>query len=635
MNQNIRIIGMATLLNALAVLGSSSAVTDMPIKESISFPKDEAVLDLRRDFDAKGNGVADDTDALQAALEASCRSKGKQSKVLYIPNGTYRVTRSLVVKPSVGPWVYGESRDGVVIRLADGVTDTNCTAVLRTHPQEKGKTSADWFMRNFRNLTIDVGNNPGVDGIRWYGNNTSILKNIRVIGRGKIGINSGFLDQSGPNLIQGAVIDGFDTGILSQWIWSETLSRITIRNCRSNGIVVSANVVAIEDLTVENTPVAIRNEIPNNWGHWGGVIALIGGRFTGGSPEHPAIHNQSVLYARDVKTSRFKMAVESSTKSGNVLGPDIGEYTSGSVKHLFESSTNALKLPIKLEPAFPWENDPAKWVCVNDFGAKPGDNQDDTAAIQRAIDAAAAAGKTTVFFRGVGGGDPNWYTLNGEVRIHGSVRHILGLGFGRLLGGRGTGKFVVSDDSAPLVKFQHLQAFGGGPAIAENRSASRTMIVESCDLKILGDGQGDIFVTDCSSHLELRQPGQKCWARQLNPEGTSDSGLVQNAGADLWVLGSKFEGAGVRYRTTAGGRTEVLGMFNYAPGNLKETDTRPMFDIEDASCSIAGLREITFGKSTYPMKVREKQHAETRTLDSKKEGGWIGWALYSAQRSSY
>jgi len=597
-------------------------------ESNILFPQDSAVLEVKRDFGAKGDGKADDSEALQKGIEASCGAAGKQSKILFIPNGTYRVTQTLVVKSAVGPWVYGESRDGVIIHLADGVPDTNCTAVLRTHPHEKGKTSADWFMRNFRNLTIDVGNNPGIDGIRWYGNNSSILKNIRVTGHGKVGINAGFLDQSGPNLIQDATIEGFETGIRSAWIWGETLSRVTIRNCRSNGVVVSANAVGIEDLTVENTPVAIRNEVPNNWGHWGGVIALVGGRFSGGSPTEPAILNQSVLYARDVKTKGFKQALESSTKDANANGPDLGEYASGSVKQLFDSPTNSLSLPIKPEPNFPWETDPTKWVCANDLGAVPGDNQDDTAAIQKAIDTAAAAGKTVVYLRGIGGGDPNWYNVNDEIRIHGSVRHILALGFGRILGNKGLGKFVVSDDSAPLVKFQHLQAFGGGPVTVENRSSSRTLIVESCDLKILGTGTGDIFLTDCPSHLELRQAGQKCWARQLNPEGASDSGLVQNAGADLWVLGVKFEGAGVRFRTSAGGRTEVLGMFLYDPGNLKEDDTRPIFDIDNASFSVAGLREINFGGHTYTVKVREKRGDETRTLDKKNEGGWIGWSLF-------
>jgi polygalacturonase len=213
MKHVLKQLGVAALLVWMSVFTVSGATTDRPVKESIFFPKHDSVLDVRRDFGAKGNGVADDTEAMQRGIETSCRGNGKQSKVLFIPNGTYRVTRTLVVKSAVGPWVYGESRDGVIIRLADGITDTNCTAVLRTHPHEKGKTSADWFMRNFRNLTLDVGNNPGVDGIRWYGNNTGILKNIRVTGRGKIGINAGFLDQSGSNLVQDAVIEGFETGI--------------------------------------------------------------------------------------------------------------------------------------------------------------------------------------------------------------------------------------------------------------------------------------------------------------------------------------------------------------------------------------------------------------------------------------
>jgi hypothetical protein len=621
-----------TMAWTLVLLASpaSGQVSDRPINESIVFPKEESVLNLRRDFGARGDGIADDTAALQKGLDASCGAGSKKSKILFIPNGVYRVTAALLVRSSVGPWVYGESRDGVIIRLADGITDPNCTAVLRTHPLEEGKTSADWFMRNFRNLTIDVGKNPGVDGIRWYGNNTSILKNLRLIGQGKIAINSGFLDQSGPNLIQDVVIDGYDTGILSQWIWSQTLSRVTIRNCRTVGLVVSANVVAIEDLTVDRTPIAIRNEVPNNWGHWGGVIALVGARLTGGSPDRPAIINQGVLYARDIQTSGFQMAIQGVGPAGNVPGPNVAEYSSSPARTLFDSPPRALALPIRPEPRFPWENDPANWVCANDFGAAPGDNKDDTAALQKAIDTAAAAGKTTVYLRAGQGGDPNWYNLNGEVRIHSSVRHIVGLGFGRILGRGEHGKFIVSDDSAPVVKFQHLQAFGGGPAIAENRSTARTMIVEGCDLTILGTGTGPIFATDCASLVELRRAGQKCWARQLNPEGTSNVGLIQNAGADLWVLGSKFEGEGVRYRTSTGGRTEVLGMFNYHSGNFKDTAQCPMFDVDNAAFSISGLREITFGPSTYPIKVREKRGGETRKLDNKTEGGWIGWSLFSA-----
>jgi hypothetical protein len=269
------------------------------------------------------------------------------------------------------------------------------------------------------------------------------------------------------------------------------------------------------------------------------------------------------------------------------------------------------------------------WLAL--VAAIAGDDKDDTAAIQKAVDAAAAANKTTVYLRGTGGPDPNWYNVEGEVRIHGSVRHVLGLGVGRVLGGK-TGRFVVTDDSARAVKFQNLDSFGGPPVRLENRSTSRTMVAESCGVTILGTGRGDIFATDCPARGDLRTAGQKMWARHLNPEGNDDVGLVRNAGADLWVMGVKCEGSGVRFKTSAGGRTEVFGMFLYDPGNLQKNDQRPIFDIDNASMCVMGLREICFGGSTYPVKVRERRGDETRTLKNDKEAGWIGWPLYSGRQ---
>jgi hypothetical protein len=375
---------------------------------------------------------------------------------------------------------------------------------------------------------------------------------------------------------------------------------------------------------VENTPVALRNEYPNDWTWWGGVVALVGGRFLGGDPNQPAITNTSVLYARDVTAAGFQQVLHSTTPGGGVAGNALDEHNSHPVKKLFpDSPDSALRLPIRREPHGPWETEFANWVCANDHGAAYGDNQDDTAALQAAIDHAAAAGKTVVYLRGIGGGDPNWYSVDGEVRVHGSVRLIIGLGFGRVIAGE-KGRFIVDDRSSPVVKFMHLQAFGGRPPIVENRSTNNTLVVESCDLKVLGTGGGDIFVTDCPSGIELRSPGQHLWARQLNPEGDSDTGLVQNHGGRLWALGVKHEGRGVRFLTDRGGQTEILGLFNYAP-DIAHDDRRPVFNVVDAAFSAAGVRETSFG-TTYPVKVRESRGDEVR---SEEGGGWIGWSLYS------
>ncbi len=609
--------------------GAASRPAAPATARRIAFPKDPSVLDVKRDFAAAGDGRTDDTAALQKALDASCAPGVKASKVVYLPDGVYRVTKTLVVKGALGPWLYGETRDGTVIRLDDGAEGV--TAVLRTHPKDVGDSSSDFFMRNIRNLTIDVGRNPEVDGIRYYATNSGIIQNVRVTGHGNVGVNCTFVANNGPNMVQDTLVEGFATGLKCAWVYGQVLSRLTIRNCREQGVYVTANAVSMEALVVENTPLAVLCDLPNNWGHWAGVVAVVGGRFTGGQGG-AAIVNRGVLYARDIRTEGFATAIKSTSPAGDAAGPAVKEYLSHKVVRLFEDSpASALCLPIKPEPSVPWETEAAKWECVNDHGAVAGDRQDDTAAIQNAIDAAAKAGKTTVYLRGIGGPDPNWYTLRGTVRVHGSVRHVLGLGFGRVLGQDG-GAIVVGDDAAPVVKFQNLDSFGGPGVALINRSRGRTMVVESCGAVIIGDGGGDVFVTDCPSRLHLRKPGQKAWVRQLNPEGNGgEEGLVSNHGGDLWVMWSKSEGpGGVRFRATGGGRTEILGGFHYEGGATRDA-ADPMFVIENSAVSIMGIREISHVGGLYPLKVRETRGEVTRTLGADRAPGWIGWALYSGR----
>jgi len=63
--------------------------------------------DLKRDYGAKGDGKADDTDAIQSALSALSTSAGK-SPVLYIPDGIYLITKTVTVRSAKGISVIGE-----------------------------------------------------------------------------------------------------------------------------------------------------------------------------------------------------------------------------------------------------------------------------------------------------------------------------------------------------------------------------------------------------------------------------------------------------------------------------------------------------------------------------------------------
>ena len=61
-----------------ADLGFDTASRAALAAERCVFPNDPSVLDVKRHFGAKGDGVADDTAALQAGIEASS-NRGKDS----------------------------------------------------------------------------------------------------------------------------------------------------------------------------------------------------------------------------------------------------------------------------------------------------------------------------------------------------------------------------------------------------------------------------------------------------------------------------------------------------------------------------------------------------------------------------
>ncbi len=86
-------------LSVLALLAAGSLVkadtpSGAPMIPDLPWEKRSDWIDVKTDVTpaAKGDGIADDTDALQAGFKAM-----KQGSVLYIPAGTYRITRTLLL----------------------------------------------------------------------------------------------------------------------------------------------------------------------------------------------------------------------------------------------------------------------------------------------------------------------------------------------------------------------------------------------------------------------------------------------------------------------------------------------------------------------------------------------------------
>ncbi|HEY3396945.1 MAG TPA: glycosyl hydrolase family 28-related protein [Armatimonadota bacterium] len=72
-----------------------------------------------RDLGAKGDGVADDTAAIQKAFDLTRDSSDwaacLRNRVVYFPAGKYRITATVTIAESTGAWIVGHGRDTVLL----------------------------------------------------------------------------------------------------------------------------------------------------------------------------------------------------------------------------------------------------------------------------------------------------------------------------------------------------------------------------------------------------------------------------------------------------------------------------------------------------------------------------------------
>lgn len=250
-----------------------------------------------KDFGARGDGVTDDTNAINAAISAGnrcagggCESSTITPAVIYFPRGTYLVSRPIVAL--YYSQLIGDAKNPPTLLASNNFDGM---AVIDANPYIPGGNGAQYyinqnnFLRSVRNFVIDVRRvapeRPQGTGIHWQVAQATSLMNIvfhmstapntahqgiwmengsggfmgdMVFNGGKFGMWVG----NQQFTVRNVTINNAQTAVLNHWNWGWTFQRININNCQvgfdliTGGLTEEAQSVgaqAIIDAVVTNT----------------------------------------------------------------------------------------------------------------------------------------------------------------------------------------------------------------------------------------------------------------------------------------------------------------------------------------------------------------------------------------------
>ncbi len=587
----------------------------------LKFPADAGLFNVT-DYGAKPNDGIDDTVQIQEAISSALKSKSRYSAMpfIYFPKGTYNLSDQLESRTGKGGWsdgwragmiLVGESQQGTVLKLSDrqaGFSDPkNPKAVIKTGSEQDTKSNPSGsgnraFRHSIYNMTIDVGReNPGAVGIDYLANNRGGIENIiiRSNGEGFAGI---LMKRYGPGpaLVKNAIVEGFDYGVwISNYEYSMTFEHLRLKNQKVAGIYNKDNVLYLRDLVSINSVPAIEMVTSN------GQITLIDSKLTNGSINNAAIVNKGKMFIRNVTSQGYGKIIADRTKArkditGGASAVKLQEYVSHAPQSLFDSPQHSLNLPIEETPEF-HTNDFNQWKNVVAYGATPDDrSNDDTNAIQSAID----SGKLIVYLpRGV-------YHVRQTIIIRGNVRKIIGMQSAIQKKKGFTGDVLIRFEggtSSEGTNLEHLRIGG----IIEHAS-TKTLAIRHADIggyRNTSSGKGKLFIEDVIGAPYLINRPQKVWVRQLNAE-FGKVALIKNHGGTLWILGMKTEGK-VTAIETVNGTTELIGALLYPLHNVPANI--PAFINDEGRVTLS----YAISGQPYLTQVKERQEGQWRILSNK------------------
>ena len=411
-------------LAAVLILGTP-ATAQSPRSSSVfqTAPKDSRAITVK----ARGDGVFDDSAAIQQALDAAAAKQG--GGIVFLPSGRHRITRTVFIWPGVR--VFGVGRSRPVLLLAantPGFQQGVGSMVSFTGNNPRGTTLDNWgnavkgppvvpvppptsvpfdasiadansgtFYSALSNVDFEIAEgNPAATAVRQHTAQHTYLAHIDF----RLGSALAGIYQVG-NLGMDLRFFGGRYGILAEKAspaWQYTLLDSTFDGQRDAAIREHEASLTLVNTVFRNTPVGI--EIDRGYGErlWGSDV-----RFENVSQAGVVISNEDNVFTQigfgNALASNTPVFARFRDSGRTVKAPGeryrVTEFTYGltigglNQPGTYQTRINAAaiaKLPKRRDPAIRALPPVSAWVDVRTLGVTGDNKADDTVAIQRAID---------------------------------------------------------------------------------------------------------------------------------------------------------------------------------------------------------------------------------------------------------
>ncbi|KAJ6577078.1 glycoside hydrolase family 55 protein [Mycena sp. CBHHK59/15] len=369
-------------------------------------------------YNAKGDGVTDDTAAINRAISdgnrcgnTTCQSSTLTPALVFFPSGTYVVSTPII--PYYYTSLVGDGNNRPTLKAS---ANFNGIAVIDADVYIPGGNSAEWyvpvnnFFRSVRNFVIDTTSVPADvygTGLHWQVGQATSLINVHVeMSQASGNKHQGIFMENGSGGFMAQL--SFNGGAFGMWISNQqfTIHDVTITNaataiyqlwdCTSNsncgvgfdlntgGLTLAtqtASSVTILDSSISGTPIGVRTDTTQT-NALGGSIFLQNVKFDGSVSKGLVDSSGNVILGGNQVVDQF---VQGNVYSGTGTTPTYTQKirTGPSIPSgLIDSSTGDIYF--RTRPQYQTFAT-SQFTSVKSNGAKGDGKTDDTQAIQNIL----------------------------------------------------------------------------------------------------------------------------------------------------------------------------------------------------------------------------------------------------------